>query len=113
MLYLNGLVTVQDFAKARTWLTAAAMAGDPIAAQRLGDMERDGLGAPPDPVAAYAWYEVAALRGDSYGVTLRDKLQGSLQLGQQVAGQTQARQIVAQIDSKTAAPAKAAATAPA
>lgn len=93
LLYLDGIVQVQDFARARKWLEISAHAGDQTALRSLGDMNADGFGAPADPVAAYAYYSVAALRGNNYAAAMRDRLARKLDAAQQQAGEKQARQI--------------------
>lgn len=93
LLYLDGIVQVQDFARARKWLEISAHAGDQTALRSLGDMNADGFGAPADPVAAYAYYSVAALRGNNYAAAMRDRLARKLDAAQQQAGEEQARQI--------------------
>lgn len=101
LAYLDGVVTIQDFAEARKWLQAAADQGDPTALRSLGDMNHNGLGAPADPVAAYAYYSAASLRGNGYGSTMRDKVAASLDAAQQQDGQKKAREILARINEST------------
>ncbi len=96
LLYLDGNVAVQDFAKARKWLTTAAGAGDMTALRSLGDMNDHGLGGPADPVAAYADYAAAVIRGNGSGAVMRDRLEKTLTADQQKRGQEKARQILAQ-----------------
>jgi len=73
-IYFAGNETIQDFKAAREWLQKAADQKNAVAQRRLGQMEEQGLGAPADPVRAYALYEQAILDGDGYAVRLRDDL---------------------------------------
>lgn len=104
LVYLNGTDQVQDLAAARKWLGMAARQHDPMALRHLGDMNAHGLGAPADPVAAYADYAAAAVLGNTYAGNLRDELAARLSADQQAAGQKQADTLVA-----TAKPVKGAA----
>jgi len=71
-IYLQGDVTLPDYAKAFSLLGRAARQGDPRAAMVLGRMVRLGLGAPADPVESYAWSEVAVLEGFGFARSERD-----------------------------------------
>jgi TPR repeat protein len=95
LVYLNGTDQVQDLAAARKWLGMAARHHDPMALRHLGDMNAHGLGAPADPVAAYADYAAAAVLGNTYAGNLRDELATRLSTDQQAAGQKQADTLVA------------------
>jgi TPR repeat protein len=101
LIYLNGTDQVQDLAAARTWLDQAAHHQDPMALRHLGDMNAHGLGAPADPVAAYADYAAAAVLGNTYAGNLRDELATRLSAEQQAAGQKQADTLV---ENKKGAP---------
>jgi len=107
-IYLEGNAMAPQFATARTYLTDAADRGDARAALDLGHMLRDGIGAPADPVGAYAWIEVAALRGNPEARLERDRLLASLAPPQQEAAVKQA----AALQSAQAAPPPAKAPAP-
>jgi TPR repeat protein len=61
-----------NFEKARSCLEKAAYHGDPRAAMLLGQMYRDGIGAPADQTQAYAWSEVATLEGSAFAQRDRD-----------------------------------------
>ncbi len=51
-----------------------AMAGDKYAQYMVGYMNLQGKGVKPDPIAASAWYRLAAERGTEEFVMVRDKL---------------------------------------
>jgi TPR repeat protein len=79
-----------DFAKARAYLTDAAKHGDARAALDLGRVLQQGIGGPADPAAAYAWLEVAALRGSTPARVERDRLLTTMAPVQQAAGSQEA-----------------------
>ena len=56
--------------------------GDKYAQYMLGYMHLTGMGADEDPVAAYAWYRLAAERGTPEFVAVRDQLKHDLQAEQ-------------------------------
>ena len=88
---------MQDFAKARTWLTKAAMKGDAASQRYLGHMYELGLGVPRDPVEAYAWYENAVLDGDGFAARLRDELVSRMAPGDVPKAEARAKELRAQI----------------
>jgi TPR repeat protein len=84
-LYLDGNAVPPRFVKARGYLTAAARLGNARAALDLGRMLKEGIGGAADPVAAYAWLEVASLRGDAKAEAERDQVLATLSPAQQLA----------------------------
>jgi hypothetical protein len=106
-LYLDGNAVPPDFAKARSYLTESARHGDAHAALDLGRMQREGIGGPADPVAAYAWLEVASFRGNTQAQQDRDRLLPTLSPAQQAEAIQQATEIIPVVASKPVAlPAK-------
>jgi TPR repeat protein len=101
-LYLAGNLVLPDFAKARSYLTAAAEADDTRAALDLGRVLREGIGGPADPVRAYAWLEIAALRGNTQARMERDRLLPTLQPSQQAEASQEAEALLASV--RTPAP---------
>jgi len=100
-IYLNGNLIPPQFGKARSYLTDAAQRGDAGAALDLGHMLRAGIGGPADPVKAYAWLEMAALKGNGEARVERNQLLATLSPQQQDAAAQQAASLQAQT---TAAP---------
>ena len=111
-LYLNGNAIPPDFAKARSYLTAAAKSGDSRAALDLGRMLSKGIGAPADPVTAYAWLEVASLDGNATAQQERNHLLPNLSPAQQAEAVQQATALRSE-PAKPAPAASAAAARPA
>lgn len=106
-LYLDGNAIPPEFAKGRQYLTEAARRGSARAAFDLGHMLQQGVGGPADPVAAYAWLEVATLRGDAQARPERDRLLPTLSPAQQAqASEMAARDLPVVAANKPASPAK-------
>ncbi len=103
-LYLVGNAIPPDFTQARSYLTAAARDGDTRAEVDIARMLDQGIGAPADPVAAYAWLEVAALRGNAQARLERDRLLPTLPAAQQAQAIQQATAILAAGAAGTSAP---------
>jgi TPR repeat protein len=89
-LYSSGNAIPPDYPKARNLFTDAARLGDARAARDLGLMLRDGIGGPADPVGAFAWLEVASLRGDTAAQAERNHLLLTLSPAQQAEASQQA-----------------------
>jgi len=111
LAYLEGTDRLQDLAAARRWLQQAAGRGDAQALHRLGDMNARGLGAPADPIAAYADYSAAALLGDRNAAALRDGEAARLGVEQQAEGRRMAEGLVTAAPEAAPTQAKAAAAA--
>jgi TPR repeat protein len=67
-------------------------------------MLHEGIGSPADPVAAYAWLEVAALRGNALAQHERDALLPTLLPAQQAEANQQVSKIMPVVVADTAAP---------
>lgn len=74
MAYLQGRGTVQNFRSALEHFGKAAELGQLDAQYQLGIFHRDGLGTPASKETAYLWLNLAAARGHSDALILRDKL---------------------------------------
>ncbi|HEY7687272.1 MAG TPA: peptidoglycan-binding protein [Dongiaceae bacterium] len=72
--YADGEAAFQqrNYPAAMAELEPLAAQGDGRAQYLVGIMRRDGLGVPPDYVAAYAWLHVAAARGQPQAASARD-----------------------------------------
>eukprot|EP01027_Heterolobosea_sp_BB2_P019030 GEZU01026735.1.p1 GENE.GEZU01026735.1~~GEZU01026735.1.p1 ORF type:complete len:167 (+),score=27.94 GEZU01026735.1:309-809(+) len=68
-LYLNGVNTECDFAKALLWFQRAAEQNHANAHYHIGSMYENGLGVDEDYTKAFEFYERAAQLGDSAGQT--------------------------------------------
>ncbi len=99
-IYRDGDQVVQDLPKAREYFRGAATRGDAQAAAEFGQMLRTGLGGPVDPVAAYAWLEIASMHGNLAAQQERDALLAHLTPEQQEAGDVQAAALQLQITGK-------------
>jgi TPR repeat protein len=108
-LYLDGNAIPPKFVKARGYLTAAARFGNARAALDLGRMLKEGIGGPADPVAAYAWLEVASLRGDAKADAERDQVLATLSPAQQLAASRLATENLPALQGHAAGPAAKAA----
>jgi TPR repeat protein len=53
----------RDAASAFSWWEKAARAGSPLARNALGELYLRGEGVRPDPLAAWAWFTLAADAG--------------------------------------------------
>jgi len=72
-----------DFDRAyRIYRKDLAPRGDKYAQYMVGYMHLKGAGVSEDPVAALAWYQIAAERGDPSVSTARDELKKTLSLAQ-------------------------------
>nr|WP_280636527.1 hypothetical protein [Brevundimonas sp. A19_0] len=77
------------------WIERAARAGLVDAQFNAAVIhERGEGGMPVDPVAAYAWYRVAARSGDEPATASVDRLGTRLTPGQREAAEARARQIL-------------------
>ena len=74
MAYLNGRGTVQDYRAALEQFTKAAHGGNMEAQYRLGIFYRDGLATPANKETAYLWLNLAAARGHTDAIAMRDRL---------------------------------------
>jgi TPR repeat protein len=77
-LYLEGIGVLQDFAKAKPLLEAAANDGNTKAQFDLGRMWQHGWGGEKDQRLGYAWFEFAAQQGCAPAIKARDALAASL-----------------------------------
>lgn len=66
--------TKDAYARAARWFEQAALRGITDAQFNLGVIYEQGLGVGADPLEAYAWYSVAADKGDGEAAQARDRL---------------------------------------
>jgi TPR repeat protein len=92
-IYLEGVGVLQNFAKARTYLSQAADDGDPGAQFDLARLWEHGWGGEKNLPTAYAWFEYAARQGFEPAVKARDRLLKSLNLDQIAEGQALLRNL--------------------
>jgi TPR repeat protein len=104
-IYLHGNLVPPDFLQARDYLKEAAYRGNPRAAMLLGRMYRLGLGVVADPIAAYAWLEVAVLEGSTFAKRERDASLHDLSVQDQKVAIARAKEILAEIRHETIVPA--------
>src|SRR5689334_18002882 len=67
-MYYTGTGLKRDFTEAAKWVRKAAMLGYARAELDLGYLYEQGKGVPPDHVAAYMWYKIAAAGGERRAV---------------------------------------------
>lgn len=103
-IYLYGNLVPPDFAQAKTYLEKAAYHGDVRAAMLLGQMYRVTIGAPANPMEAYAWSEVATVEGNAFAEHERDASFRDLSATDQKAAVARAQEILKTIRSETAPP---------
>jgi TPR repeat protein len=78
-MYDNGQGTAANDAEAVKWYARAAHQGFATAQYNLGMMLVHGEGIEkPDYMQAYAWFSIAAAKGDKESVNMRDLLEGRM-----------------------------------
>jgi TPR repeat protein len=102
---ISGNDGAPNFASGRALLLAAAQKGDARAALDYGRVLRLGIGGPADPVGAYAWLEIAALRGNAQARIERNQLLPSLSSEQQSQAAAQVKALQAGDHPSAGAPA--------
>ena len=89
-LWHKGRGTPQNYDKAHATYLRAARLGSTNAQNNLGLLFRDGLGVESDPVAAYAWFALAAARDNRVARENRNHLRHRLSAEQLRRAQAQA-----------------------
>ena len=84
---------IEDFKEAVKWYRKAAELGNAKAMVGLGLMYDYGDGVIEDDVEAYAWFNVAAAKGQNKAAELRDKIKKTMTPEQIAEGQKRSREI--------------------
>ncbi len=77
-IYYHGLTGKQDFKQALSLYTRAAMKGDNMAMYNVGLMHATGSGTAVDRAVGYAWYSLAAGRGNTGAQLARNGLMAEM-----------------------------------
>lgn len=85
------------FSEANPWYRKAALQGVPDAMHALGVNCLSGAGVPKDPIAAYAWFDVAATQTHILAANARQNLADRMSRTEIEEGDRMASDIVAQI----------------
>ncbi|MSR14458.1 MAG: sel1 repeat family protein [Gammaproteobacteria bacterium] len=78
MHYVFGPKATANPEEGRFWLQQAARLGSAEAQLNLGNLYLQGIGTSADPVAAYAWYSLAAANNDPVAARKVEDLKGKL-----------------------------------
>ena len=85
------------YAEANPWFRKAALQGVPDAMYALGVNCLSGAGVPKDPIAAYAWFDVAATQTHLLAANARQNLADRMTRSETDDGDRMATELVAQI----------------
>ena len=81
-LYFRGPYFPQNYNEAIRWLRVGAGQGTPDAQSSLAREYWNGTRVLQDKIKAYVWFSMAVMQGDSGSVSVRDEIEGQLNIGQ-------------------------------